>query len=1232
MRLSALSAITVAGALVFAPITGATATPPASAPIPKSTATEPKLPKTSSITLLTGDQVKVVRQQGQPDQVSFVPGKGSRSGTASVLRNGDHVYALPPGVAAQIATGRVDKDLFDVTTLLAAGYDDAHSRTLPVIVTYAGGTALARTRAVQAKPQGAKSSKALSSIGARAVEVDKSAGKFWKTTADATIKQIRLDHRIRAVTDQSVPQIGAPEAWKRGLTGKGVKVAVLDTGIDATHPDLTGRVIAQQNFSDSPEVTDHVGHGTHVAGILAGTGAASGGKYRGVAPDASLLNGKVLDDEGSGSESAVIAGMEWAVAQGAKVVNLSLGGGPTDGTDPVSQALDTLSAQSGALFVVAAGNCRFPQPETVSSPAAADAAVAVGNLARDGSVSDSSCRGPREGDQAIKPEISAPGEDIVAARAAGTTIGDPVDDNYTALSGTSMATPHVAGTAVLLAGAHPDWNAAQLKTQLISTADPQANSTLSEQGLGRVDGDQGTDTALTVDTAVLDFGTSNAPAPPPHPTKTLTYRNSGDTPIDLTITATMDTPGAAPTPATPTVVVPAHGQVSVPITANEDTTEGLFTGRIVATPGAGDPLVTGFRWQRKPELFKVSVTGLDSAGKPFDGLVMGGKTDGSNWIFDELRNGHLDLELPPGTYSLGTAVETPATDNSPDTDAVMIEPEFTVGSDLEIVFDARKTVPVARSVRGHDDLRPESNDLELTRKASDGSTLSGAGIDARSDHWKLTVSPTKPVTQGTLDFGFGGRLHVPPYKAQVVGGNALPVDDFFLGPRFTGVTTLTAFDAGTAAPEQLDGVKGKLAIVRAAPDQQLEEQVERAVDAGAAAVMMFDPATPGVMRNIYGTEDLHQAVFTTTRVAAAAVLRQLAHGPVRIKVTGVASSPVVYEQLKAWSGAVPQHPVYSSAQRDFALMDLTLGAPDAGTRFQETRYGRTEGTSIAGLWYHQAWEAPLRRKDYVLAGNVRWSQMVDVFTDGSDGSAEWFSIPASYRPGQQIRQRFFAPVATAGLPDIKGLGLGDSYVSRTGGELTVAIAPFMHGSDLFEWPYNFPSGTHQLTVRRNGVEVGTIDTTAYPFDVPQEAADYEITLDSSRAAKWWQNSTAISSVWKFRSAGGAEELMPMIVPDLDVPAATATGTVPAGKPIRIDFGLRHQAGSPTSAITGAKLEISYDGMRWEPLKLRALGHDKYTATVTNPPTAKSVDLRISATDAAGGSLSQRITHVYGLTL
>ncbi|MFD0539314.1 S8 family serine peptidase [Actinomadura luteofluorescens] len=128
-------------------------------------------------------------------------------------------------------------------------------------------------------------------------------------------------------------QVGAPQAWSAGYTGEGAKVAVLDTGVDAGHPDLQGRIAETRNFSESADAADRVGHGTHVASTVAGTGAASRGERRGVAPRADLLIGKVLDDEGSGTDSSVIAGMEWAAPR-ADVVNMSLGGAPTDGTDP----------------------------------------------------------------------------------------------------------------------------------------------------------------------------------------------------------------------------------------------------------------------------------------------------------------------------------------------------------------------------------------------------------------------------------------------------------------------------------------------------------------------------------------------------------------------------------------------------------------------------------------------------------------------------------------------------------------------------------------------------------------------------------------------------------------------------------------------------------------------------------------------------------------------------------
>ncbi|RBM04858.1 S8 family serine peptidase [Streptomyces sp. PT12] len=133
-------------------------------------------------------------------------------------------------------------------------------------------------------------------------------------------------------------------------------VAVLDTGIDASHPDLAGgKVVAEASFAGTPDAHDHHGHGTHVASIAAGTGARSDGAHSGVAPRARLLNARVLDDEGWGFDSGIVQGMEWAVAQDAQVV-------------------DRLSAESGAPIVIAAGN---DGPGQVSSPATADAALAA---------------------------------------------------------------------------------------------------------------------------------------------------------------------------------------------------------------------------------------------------------------------------------------------------------------------------------------------------------------------------------------------------------------------------------------------------------------------------------------------------------------------------------------------------------------------------------------------------------------------------------------------------------------------------------------------------------------------------------------------------------------------------------------------------------------------------------------------------------------------------------------
>ncbi|GAB3891598.1 hypothetical protein GCM10029964_065030 [Kibdelosporangium lantanae] len=414
-----------------------------------------------------------------------------------------------------------------------------------------------------------------------------------------------LDGVAKPKLDVSVPQIGGPVAWQMGLTGAGVTVGVLDSGIRGDHPDLAGKVVAAKDFTGT-DTGDEVGHGTHVAGIISGTGAASNGKYRGVAPDAKLVNGKVCVQYGC-PESAVIAGMEWIAPQ-TRIVNMSLGGESTDGTDPMSQALNTLSARYGTLFVVAGSNDRsidFPDPlNSVSAPAVADAALAVGSVSKQDTTSVFSGPGPRLGDYAVKPDIAAPGEGIVSARAAGTPAGDgsPVDANYAMLSGTSMSAPHVAGAAAILRQQHPDWTAAELKPALMSTAKPTAG--VFEQGAGRVDVARAVTQRVRTTGGSVNFGFLAWPRTSPA-TKTVTYRNDGDTPVTLKLTA--DIPFTAPNQVT----VPAHGTAGVNVSVGQAT--GLQGGRLSATAD-GVAVRTALAAFVEPESYDVTLNVVSRAG------------------------------------------------------------------------------------------------------------------------------------------------------------------------------------------------------------------------------------------------------------------------------------------------------------------------------------------------------------------------------------------------------------------------------------------------------------------------------------------------------------------------------------------------------------------------------------------------------------------------------------------
>jgi len=539
--------------------------------------------------------------------------------------------------------------------------------------------------------------------------------------------EIQVDHMVRVLSsyspnlNESVPIIKNPSKWKslekeygRSINGSGITIGILDTGIDGSHPDFyfpngTCKIVLNISMVPGESPNDVFGHGTHVAGIAAGTGLASHGKYVGVAPGAWLANIKVLNNKGYGYDSWIIAGIEAAVKYKINIINLSLGGGGNgDGTDPLSRAVDW-AVDHGVVVVVAAGN-KGPNYSTLGSPAVAKKAITVGAINKNLKIASFSSRGPT-GDGRVKPDVVAPGVDIVAPLAKNSTLAKEFPNriikgeggDYISLSGTSMAAPHVAGVAALILQVHRDWTPMMVKNVISSTAVSLGYNVLTE-GLGLVNAYNAVKSAILVSNATFSVmlkGSYKIPYEVP------IYINSLDNQSHIIISSSLETESlynpnmsinddiqiSSPD------VIPSIGSIKASFILTRDIPYSLYMGLYTFKLGDGSFFHIAFTFIKTLK-FEVNAT---YNGKYFDTLfILYNRDNPDKWIlptgYKSYSNSGSNVYrytewfyISPGNYHL-TAISM----NSGGEDKLISGPIFLYSENITLTKDTYRQYEFTR--------------------------------------------------------------------------------------------------------------------------------------------------------------------------------------------------------------------------------------------------------------------------------------------------------------------------------------------------------------------------------------------------------------------------------------------------------------------------------------------------------------------------------------------------------
>ncbi|MGW1814835.1 S8 family serine peptidase [Streptomyces sp. NPDC002125] len=1187
------------------------------------------------ITLVTGDVVHYTDGTGAQDVVTVDRPEGAEGGV-HVQQAGEDVYVIPDEASSLIAAGKLDRRLFNVSALAAMGYDDARAGGIPLIATYPRSTA----RSLPAAPRGSKTVRRLESVNGAALKADKDdARAFWSDISrteksrslDNGIAKLWLDGKVEAALKDSVPQVNAPQAWAEGFDGKGTTIAVLDTGIDADHPDVKDRITQSRSFVPGEEVDDKNGHGTHVASTIAGSGAASEGTNKGVAPGADLIVGKVLGDGGSGADSGIIEAMEWAKAEGADVVSMSLGSSiPDDGNDPMAQAVNALSADGGPLFVIAAGNSYGAG--TIGSPGSAADALTIAAVDKQDGRADFSSMGPLVRSHGLKPDLSAPGVDINAA-ASQSVPG--IEGMYQQMSGTSMATPHVAGAAAILKQRHPEWSGQRIKDALMSSSKLLPGYTPYEQGTGRLDVKAAIDTTVeaTGSVEVASYAWPHSDTDPVTE-RTITYRNTGAE--DVTLDLATDTDAAAYTLSTSRLTVPAGStaEAVLSIDPSKVPVDTEFSGQVLAADAAGTTVAhTGFAVHKEQELYDLTLRLRDRAGEPADGTVVFAALGDTSLGLVNI-SGETTLRLPPGNYTAWTALDVEGDRADSQGLAFLMAPETVLDKPTTVTLDASEARKV--SVRTPQETEQRQMRLDMARTAPSG-VVQREAFTLPISYDQLWVSPTKKVKEGdfsyltrwrqgekTIDVSAGG--HDVPVTAQI--GSVVAEDS---DRKLKGVF------AGSGAASDYKGLdaRGKAVVVNRSDAVAPADRLANALAAGASALFVVSDGRGVLMESSYVPygEETTIPVASVQRLAGGTLIEAARKGS-RIDVDQRKFASYVYDLVDRHDGAVPDRSLaFAPSARQLAKVENTFyGHRDVlggGYRYDIPDYG-------FGIGFEEYEKFPGTRNEYVtpLPGASFWYENHSVLNaDASDRAHEMRSAELDYTAGRTYRADWFAPVT--------GPRLGTGY-----------WGPFRTAYNDVQ--FNITPWTDSGEGHSGSMPADEYDTTSYAFyqgdtlvkkgagragaawDLSAEKVPYRLVIDSVRDEATWKTSTRTHSEWNFVSGAlpeGTERAdIPLLQLDYDVDTDLA-GDVRAGKPVELGIasGTQDWLDGAVKA-TKASLSVSYDeGRTWSAVQLRKGASGEWTATLRTPAEgADSVSLKAQVEGPGGLALDQEIIKAFGL--